>query len=213
MSEEMSIGGLRKSSSGNNLPSGGSMSTNPISPRAYSITQTVGVSPRSAGSLGGSSVHGRKRGKVKDKKSAKEIFDDKETDKLRPELLQSYSSSMVKNFKKARQKERYNPFDLHTETKPAKDPKKKEVSMFERKFNLQILIQVKELTFDIGVVEPFFCTLALFDITNQSKLSENFFFIPNNDLHKKYLLQLGESYAVTQLFSLSLTLLPIFSSF
>ncbi len=45
----------------------------------------------------------------------------------------------------------------------------------------KIHIEVKNLAFVLGELEPFFCSLALYDVTNKCRLSENFYFDLNSD--------------------------------
>ena len=42
-------------------------------------------------------------------------------------------------------------------------------------------MEVKHLAFVIGELEPFFCTLALFDVEKRLKISEDFHFDQNPD--------------------------------
>jgi len=37
---------------------------------------------------------------------------------------------------------------------------------------VHLLISAKELSFHLGIFEPFFCTLALYDLKNKLKISE-----------------------------------------
>jgi len=43
----------------------------------------------------------------------------------------------------------------------------------------QLLFEAKDLKFQLGEIEPFFCTLALYDLKSKKKLTEDFQFDVN----------------------------------
>jgi hypothetical protein len=45
---------------------------------------------------------------------------------------------------------------------------------------LELLVEVKELSFSVGDIEPLFGSFALYDIKKKIKLSENFHFDVNS---------------------------------
>lgn len=50
-----------------------------------------------------------------------------------------------------------------------------------------MLIKVGNISFALGEFEPFFCSLALYNIETKQKLSENFYFDTNNNDTLKFL--------------------------
>ena len=46
---------------------------------------------------------------------------------------------------------------------------------------MDILVEVKELSFALGDIEPFFGSLSLYDIKKKQKISENFHFDVNSE--------------------------------
>lgn len=46
---------------------------------------------------------------------------------------------------------------------------------------VELFVEVKELSFELGDIEPFFGTLALYDVKKKIKLSENFNFDVNSN--------------------------------
>lgn len=44
---------------------------------------------------------------------------------------------------------------------------------------MQFLIECLNLNFHFGQIEPFFCSLALYDLSKRAKISENFYFDKN----------------------------------
>ncbi len=50
---------------------------------------------------------------------------------------------------------------------------------------VQIMVDVKQLTFYLGDIEPFFCSSAAYDVAKKKKISENFYFDLNNDEQTK----------------------------
>lgn len=51
----------------------------------------------------------------------------------------------------------------------------------------KIHIEIKNLAFVLGELEPFFCSLALYDATNKTRVSENFYFDLNSEAVRLYL--------------------------
>lgn len=43
------------------------------------------------------------------------------------------------------------------------------------------MVELKSLAFVLGELEPFFCSLALFDVNQKTRISENFYFNFNSD--------------------------------
>ena len=39
-----------------------------------------------------------------------------------------------------------------------------------------LYVQIKELSFEVGHFEPFYCSLALYDFRERRRISENFYF-------------------------------------
>ena len=60
------------------------------------------------------------------------------------------------------------------------DPRRPGVPLKEDK-GLEFCVEVKELTFEIGAIEPLFGILAVYDIKKKLKLSENFYFDINSE--------------------------------
>jgi len=54
---------------------------------------------------------------------------------------------------------------------------------------VEFMVDVKKLTFNLGDLEPFFCSLALYDIHSKKKISENFYFDENLEKIKELLPQ------------------------
>lgn len=49
------------------------------------------------------------------------------------------------------------------------------------------MVEVKSLAFVLGELEPFYCSLALYDANNKIKLSENYYFNFNSDTINQFL--------------------------
>eukprot|EP01087_Luapelamoeba_hula_P013453 TRINITY_DN3839_c4_g1_i2.p1 TRINITY_DN3839_c4_g1~~TRINITY_DN3839_c4_g1_i2.p1 ORF type:complete len:1930 (-),score=376.88 TRINITY_DN3839_c4_g1_i2:62-5851(-) len=60
-------------------------------------------------------------------------------------------------------------------------------SAFPVKRGLEFLIHAKELSFPLGEIEPFFCSLVLMDISKKQRISEAFHFDLNSEPLKKLL--------------------------
>ncbi|GAM18922.1 hypothetical protein SAMD00019534_020970, partial [Acytostelium subglobosum LB1] len=52
---------------------------------------------------------------------------------------------------------------------------------------LNVLIELQSLAFVVGELEPFFCSLHLYDAATKCRLTENFYFDFNNDKHRQLL--------------------------
>jgi hypothetical protein len=55
------------------------------------------------------------------------------------------------------------------------------------KFGTRFWVEPKELTFNLGNVEPFFCTMALYDLNKKTRISENFYYDINTDDNSRML--------------------------
>jgi len=69
---------------------------------------------------------------------------------------------------------------------PVVDFSKKEAPIHHPKYE-EILVNCKQLTFNLDLGQPFFCTLALYDLNGQKRMSEDFHFHTNTPDQMKQL--------------------------
>jgi hypothetical protein len=112
-------------------------------------------------------------GRFDDKKDAAQMTT------IRPELLESYKPKLTDTLnQKARRVGRYEIFRLYSMSEAPQPHERPEP--FNYPSVRRVLIEPKELKFELGNIEPYFCTLALYDFAKKLRISENFYFHLNS---------------------------------
>lgn len=96
------------------------------------------------------------------------------------EELQLAKFGSKEDAEKDRTKERIPIFTAFHMSKPEATFAPQTGRPYEERFGTQLLVEAKQLRFEFGSdIEPFFCTLAIYDLKNQRKVTENFHFNVN----------------------------------
>eukprot|EP01114_Cavostelium_apophysatum_P003911 TRINITY_DN1404_c0_g1_i1.p1 TRINITY_DN1404_c0_g1~~TRINITY_DN1404_c0_g1_i1.p1 ORF type:complete len:1840 (+),score=629.05 TRINITY_DN1404_c0_g1_i1:76-5595(+) len=113
---------------------------------------------------------------------------EEQPDDISPELLADYNGKQTDDVNKQhRQKERIELFKCVPSAIPEPTFKLPAVAPFSEQKGIQILVDVKSLTFALGEVEPVFGILAIYDLGKKKKVSENFYFECNSNEMTKLL--------------------------
>ena len=108
-------------------------------------------------------------------------------DKLRVELLTKHSSSTDEINRKDRSIDRRKLFSLFNGIPTQIFAKTISVPPYSESSPRKILVECTDIKFKLGDLEPFFCTLSLYDLTKKQRISENLYFELNSPNSKKML--------------------------